>query len=147
MTGVVNTMKKVWTASTKKGGIINNALDPGGFTRGRALTANSFIHASIDPAGTFTKQDNRINQGLPFDKISKSGSSMDKPGGYEQIAQEEADAQAAVDKLNATPPTINAANNAARQQSDRLRRRRGVLANIYGGSSTPSVGQKVLLGS
>lgn len=45
-------------------------------------------------------------------------------------------------------PTIDDAVK-SRQDQDRLRRRRGVLANIYGGAgaSAPSVGVKTLLGS
>jgi len=46
------------------------------------------------------------------------------------------------------PPTIDEANK-NRDITDRLRRRRGVLANIFGGataSSAPAVGTKTLLG-
>jgi hypothetical protein len=45
------------------------------------------------------------------------------------------------------PPSIDDAQK-NRQEQDRLRRRKGVLANIYGGagSAAPSVGQKTLLG-
>ncbi len=47
------------------------------------------------------------------------------------------------------PPTIASADISARQLTDRLRSRKGVLANIYGGASSPppSVGTKILLGS
>jgi hypothetical protein len=45
------------------------------------------------------------------------------------------------------PPTIDQAKQ-AQQTSDRLKQRRGVLANIYGGGSTaaPSVGKTTLGG-
>ena len=46
------------------------------------------------------------------------------------------------------PPTIDQAKQ-AQQQADRLKARRGVLANIYGGAlggGAPSVGVKTLLG-
>lgn len=48
----------------------------------------------------------------------------------------------------APPPTTDEAAMQT-QDLDRIRRRQGVLANIYGGSgsSTPTVGQKTLLGS
>lgn len=47
----------------------------------------------------------------------------------------------------ATPPTVDQATQ-QQNQSDRLRLRRGVLANIYGGSATsaPLVGTAKLLG-
>jgi hypothetical protein len=46
-------------------------------------------------------------------------------------------------------PTIDDAR-VQRQESDRIRRRKGALANIFGGASasaTPAVGTKVLLGT
>lgn len=48
-----------------------------------------------------------------------------------------------------TPPTLDTAANAANQQDDLMRRRRGILANIYAGGSTPAptVASKQLLGS
>ena len=42
-------------------------------------------------------------------------------------------------------PTIDEAAN-AQNETDRLSRRRGVLANIFAGNSTPSVSRKELLG-
>lgn len=51
--------------------------------------------------------------------------------------------------MTPTPPTIDDARG-NRDMVDRLRRRRGVFANIFGGassgSSAPSVGVKTLLG-
>lgn len=47
-------------------------------------------------------------------------------------------------------PTQDTAANAAQQQADQLRRRRGVMANIYGGGSgggTPTVASKSTLGT
>lgn len=45
-------------------------------------------------------------------------------------------------------PNLDAAQR-TQAEADRVRRRRGVLANIYGGAnaSTPNVGTKTLLGS
>lgn len=88
----------------------------------------------------------RIKQG---DSV---GEALGDPGAFfTQTTPEKnaAAAEAEQERLNATPPTLNTAANAARQQADRLRRRKGVLANIYGGgkSSGASVGSKTLLGS
>lgn len=47
------------------------------------------------------------------------------------------------------PPTIDAAKQ-NQQESDRIRRRRGVFANIFGGASSasgPAVGTRVLMGA
>ena len=47
-------------------------------------------------------------------------------------------------------PTQDLAANAAMQSQDEMRRRRGVLSNIYGGGSSstaPSVGSNTLLGT
>lgn len=47
------------------------------------------------------------------------------------------------------PPTFDTAANAANQQEDLMRKRRGILANIYAGGSAPAptVASKQLLGS
>ena len=46
-------------------------------------------------------------------------------------------------------PNIDTADNAAQQQMDQMRKRRGVMANIYGGAiNTPApTAQKQLLGT
>lgn len=87
----------------------------------------------------------RIEQG---DSV---GEALGDPGDYFTETTPEKQAAAAEkqqDEENATAPTRNAAANSARQKSDRLGRRKGVLANIYGGSkaSGATVGQKTLLG-
>lgn len=62
-------------------------------------------------------------------------------------------AQQAADLYAATPraPSQNVAANSSQQQADYLRRRRGVLSNIFGGnqanSSPVAVASKSLLGS
>lgn len=46
-----------------------------------------------------------------------------------------------------TPPTQDIAANAAQQQMDMLRRRRGILGNIFAGqTATPQTQSKSLLG-
>lgn len=73
------------------------------------------------------------------------------PGGF--FTQTKAQKDRAAAELAAAPkaPNQDTASNAAQQQSDILRRRRGMLANIFGGgqagSSTPTVGTKTLLGT
>lgn len=46
-------------------------------------------------------------------------------------------------------PTLDSAENATNQQQDQMRRRRGVLSNIYAGQNAqnPTVSSKTLLGS
>ena len=63
-------------------------------------------------------------------------------------AKSNAEAAAAIDSAPKSPNQDTAANS-AQQQSDYLRRRRGILGNIFGGNqpnSTPVVSQKQLLG-
>lgn len=121
------------------------------------------VIAKADPIANKVYSNNKDSDLVKFlyparatsDRIAQGdslGESLGDPGAYfTQTTPEKkaAAAEAEQERLNATPPTITSASIAARQQADRLKRRKGVLANIYGGgkSSSASVGTKTLLGS
>lgn len=126
---------------TGPGRVLNKSFDSVGVGKGnffRRLSASSQLAQSVHDEG----------EGLSFRRIlnpSGRGNIFDPAGGTSGAFSSEDPNAATAD----TPgvPTIDQARLAA-QESDRLRRRRGVLANIFGGGrgSQPTVNVKTLLG-
>ena len=129
---------------TLTSGPLRTAQDTLGISKSNSLTA------ALDPMATaFQKAGNGPNT------AENAGKSFADPGGFLGGASsvrdpkaENAAADAAAASVPHAPNQDNAAN-AAQQQADYLRKRRGILGNIFGGSqpnSTPVVSQKQLLG-
>ena len=109
---------------------LSQILDPG-----RKLRINQEKGAGTGPADVF-------DPNAKFHSLSTNTDDEQATAGYERKLALEA----------ATPhaPSQDNAANAAQQQSDYLRKRRGILGNIFGGqqpNSTPVVSQKSLLGT
>lgn len=111
---ITNPIGKVISNNVSKGNVLRQVVDPTGIARQNyAEQGKVTFKNATDPGSVFTKSDAQL--------------------------------KAADDKYNAavaqaSAPTIDSAASAAQQATDRLRRRRGVLANIFGGSKTGTLG-------
>lgn len=99
-------------------------------------------------------QTNRISkgEGLTPKLVGDPGSYFKPSQQQEKIAADQAaSAAAAAEAARPHAPNQNTAANAAQQQADYMRRRRGVLGNIFGGNQANSApvatATKSLLGS
>jgi len=103
----------------------------------------------LNIAAPHTKNSDNTNKGAP----STFTNALDPGRWFLKSPVDPAKANAEQDAANAaTPraPNQDNAANAAQTQADYLRKRRGILGNIFGGqqpNSTPVVSQKSLLGT
>lgn len=111
---ITNPVGAVISNNVSKGNVIRQVVDPTGIARQNYSEQGkvTFKNAT-DPGAVFTKSDEQIKTA------------------NDKYAAAEAQASA---------PTIDSAANAAQQTADRLRRRRGVLANIFGGAKSGTLG-------
>lgn len=142
--GMGNTVKKLFGMGAK---VMNKVEDA---VSGGSSTSNTLFSQVADPFRK-ARQNYQAGAGVSPADMLDPNSKLHSQDTAATIAQKQADAAAAaqyaIDQLKA--PSLDTATNASRQEQDRLRRRRGILANLYGGtsSSAPTVGVKSLLGS
>jgi len=141
MSGAVNLFKKITGNKAFRA-----VTDPAAFALNSAAPTNSLVKF-LTPGQTTGR---RLGEG---DELNTS--SVGDPANFftqsklekDRIAAQNAAALAAAPKA----PNQDTAANSAQQQSDYLRRRRGVLANIFGGnqpnSAPVTTSSKSLLGS
>jgi hypothetical protein len=124
MGGVIKSLAKPFK-------IMDTISNPLGAVISNNVSKKNVLRQVIDPTGI--ARQNYAEQGkITFKNATDPGSVFTQSD--EQIAAQQAELDAA--KAQASAPTIDSGFLSAQQQSDRLRRRRGVLGNIFAGASS-----------
>jgi len=117
---------------------------------GGKQTSNTLFSQIADPFRK-ARQNYAAGAGVSPADMLDPNSKLHKQDTPQTIQKKKDDAAAAAQyqKDLLMPPNLSGANLGAQQTADRLRRRRGILANIYAGSNGggATVATKTLLGS
>lgn len=128
---------------------LSSQFDPGAkLLEGLGVSSSNTAMRLLDPASGYQAA---ASSGAPntvgnqLSQLHDPGNFLHQPGDPKKVNDANNAAIAAMPRA----PNQDTAANASQQQADYLRRRRGVLGNIFAGNqqnSTPVVSQKQLLG-
>lgn len=126
MGGVTKALKKAFK-------VVDTITNPVGAVLENNVSKGNVLRQLVDPTG-IARQNYKEQGKITFKNATDPGAVFTKSD--EQIKT--ANDKYAAAEAQASAPTIDTAAAAAQQTADRLRRRKGVLANIFGGASKSS---------
>lgn len=135
MGGVTKAIKKVFKPVDQIAKNVFKIANPVSAILENNVSKSNALRQIVDPTG-IARQNYKESGNLTVKNATDPGSVFTKSDAQLKAADDKYNAAVA----QASAPTIDSAASAAQQATDRLRRRRGVLANIFGGSKTGTLG-------